>query len=83
MENEEVERAAAVPPEVWTSEKGINLVGIIVIALATFAGLDLIVMTAIYMNRGELPDIFGTLATIALSALAGVIGGAYASRSNA
>lgn len=78
MEEEILEKAAAVNPEIWGTRKGLDLIGIIVVALSSFAIFDLVLMAGIYINVGELPDIFGTLATIALSALAGVIGGAYA-----
>ena len=73
----------AIPEEVWVTDDGLQLLKYIVIGLAGFAAIDLLIMAVIFIYRGDLPDIFGTLATIALSALAGVIGGAYASRSSA
>lgn len=71
-----------IPEEVWVTEDGMTLLQYIVIGLSAFAVIDLILMAAIFLMRGELPDIFGTLATIVLGAVAGVLGGAYATRSN-
>lgn len=71
-----------IPEEVWVTEDGMTLLQYIVIGLSAFAVIDLILMAAIFLMRGELPDIFGTLATIVLGAVAGVLGGAYAARSN-
>lgn len=71
-----------IPEEVWVTEDGMTLLQYIVIGLSAFAVIDLILMATIFLMRGELPDIFGTLATIVLGAVAGVLGGAYATRSN-
>ena len=71
-----------IPEEVWVTEDGMTLLQYIVIGLSVFAVIDLILMATIFLMRGELPDIFGTLATIVLGAVAGVLGGAYATRSN-
>lgn len=79
MEENKVVEPLQIPEEVWVTDDGMTLLQYIVLGLSAFAIVDLILMATIFLMRGELPDIFGTLATIVLSAIAGVLGGAYAS----